>query len=355
MNSKLTCDRLAANIAMVFLMATGLCSGQEVEAESSSPDWLQWIARVIEHTNEESTDVDDGPYGDAQVKFRLFKPLGIEAHETFPLIVWLHGFGESGDDNTLHLRWLDLIFTDLEHPDQYRFYLCALQCPSTHPTWFGATESRQASKDPIAVNREIIDHLLETYSIDKTRIYLAGVSSGGAGCWEMAMRYPDFFAAVTPLASPGADRERIKLLRDVPVWAFHSQFDPGTDVILVRGTITELKQIGGKCALTETPGRLHDCWTAAFEEYDLVHWLLAQQRGNVGCPAPGTLSFTARKNLARRRAVELLAWWPQGLVLSVVGLLGIGVYRNFRKPRDSNIMGQTCFSRCNPSEVQQEP
>ena len=80
----------------------------------------------------------------------------------------------------------------------------------------------------LTVVAEILRKTIGDYSVDQDRVYLAGVSSGGNGCWEIAMRHPDLFAAVVPMGSGGGDLSRAANLVNIPIWAFHSLEDKST-------------------------------------------------------------------------------------------------------------------------------
>ena len=142
-------------------------------------------------------------------RYRLFVPRPLKPTEKYPLLVWLHGVGEAGSDNRLSLRYLDSMLDDSDHAQKYRLFILVVQCPQACPVWFhtaGAADSGAGGpNDMLTVTAEILRKTMREYPVDQDRIYLAGLSSGGNGCWEMAMRYPELFAAVVPMAS-GAGR-----------------------------------------------------------------------------------------------------------------------------------------------------
>lgn len=232
-------------------------------------------------------------YRDELFRYRLFVPSAATMRNRMPLIVWLHGKGEAGDENLGQLRWLEQ--TVFEHPwerRRYPFFLLAVQCPLDNAIWTSENNSSRRD-DMIEVAKAILDQTIRDYPIDSDRVYLAGISSGGSGCWELAARYPHYFAAVVPMASSGLASGRINNLLDVPVWAFHCKGDPGTPVQGVQSTTIALKAAGGNVHLTELDAASHDCWTPAFADYHLVDWLLTQQRHSAS-PPPGTLFVNGR-------------------------------------------------------------
>jgi predicted esterase len=233
-----------------------------------------------------------GGYRDELFRYRLFLPNMADQKKNWPLIVWLHGNCESQRDNIAHLRWLDqFVFRPPWHKGRYPFFLLAVQCPRDNFDW-----TRRASdiQDDMAnVAAAIVEQTLGDYPIDPDRVYLSGVSSGGSGCWEFALRHPELFAAVAPMGSDGGNNTRVDQLKDMPVWAFHCNRDTDTPVALVRATVRVLSEAGGKACLTEIDSAKHDCWTAAFNDYHLLDWLLSQRRGQPS-PPPGSVPFTTR-------------------------------------------------------------
>jgi predicted peptidase len=268
---------------------------------------------IAEPTVDEATDrhfatrsihQDVGGGSVKEIRYRLFTPaaIGSTGHSEgdWPLLVWLHGIGEAGNDNYSHIRWLKLLFRNEKERGPFPCFVVAYQCPYDRPTW---TDGPEAEK-PMNSARAIIDHLLAAYPIDPDRIYLSGVSSGGTGCWEMLLRYPDLFAAAAPLASSGTMSTDLSSIAHVPIWAFHTRNDPGTPVRAVRSTVARLKQVGGIAYLSETAGFTHDCWTSAFVDFRCIDWLLAQRRGNQG-PPPPLDNRAVRLRLARQSLAAL--------------------------------------------------
>ena len=248
----------------------------------------------------------------------------------YPLIVWLHGMRESGHDNQSNLRWLDqLIVTPPWERRRYPFFVLAVQCPEDDPSWFHTartTTSEQdvmrGSSDMVDVTFGILNRTIIEYPIDQGRIYLSGVSSGGSGCWEFAIRHPGLFAAVAPVGSGGTNNANLKSLVETPVWAFHSNNDPLTPVQGVRQTVHLLEHMGGTAHLTEIESNQHDCWSKAFNEFGLLDWLLAQSRHAWTVPPPGTppTSWQIQKALTGWK------WWQVLIQMTVTSVLtGCGI------------------------------
>jgi len=250
-----------------------------------------------------------GEVQDELIRYRLFIPEQGTPTERMPLIVWLHGRGEAGAGNLNQLRWLDhLIFADPWDRRDYPFFVLAVNCAPDNPLWTRTAEAQ--GFDMIDVVRAILDKTLQEYPIDRQRVYLSGVSSGGAGCWEFARRYPEYFAAVAPLASGGGTQNMEKLV-DIPIWAFHCSRDQPS-IEGARRTVEALKRAGGNVHLTEVDSASHDAWNPAFNDYHLLDWLLLQRRGELS-PPPGTVSLSTRLEILTKG----WKWWQ---VLVQIGI-----------------------------------
>lgn len=260
-------------------------------------------------------------------QYRLFVPAEVDPGEAYPLIVWLHGYGreEFEEVGYGHLRHTQHLFDAAGGVDHLKAFVLAVQCPRDQRGFFSRTAASSSSKmtesqstEPGEVTIQIVRQLLRERPIDPSRVCLVGISGGGSACWEMAMRYPDLFAGVAPLASGGGDTSRLERVVDVPFWAFHSEDDLDTPVAGVQQTVDALSVVGGTVHLTLVPGNDHDCWYFAFEDYDLFGWLMAQERGSAGARRPGTVPTP---------------WWQTALVASGVGVVMLAVGLEVRRQR----------------------
>lgn len=261
------------------------------------------------------TDVAD------KVRFRLFRPTVLNPARQYPLLVWLHGVSESGNDNVAHLRWLDLVVEPGTAPTA--MFILAVQCPQRAVGWNRDDPTLSIPADRITVTLEILYELQREFPIAVDRVYLSGVSSGGLGCWEMALREPNLFAAVAPLAGSGPLDDKLALIKDVPIWAFHNADDHRLSFDSVERAVRTLQRLGGSAELSKlnsVPGLdAHNCWTSAFKDYRLADWLLQQNLSKGDAPSPGAVPIAARWNMLKRDYIA--AYWP--LVWPRMLLLGI--------------------------------
>jgi predicted peptidase len=187
-----------------------------------------------------------------------------EVAEPWPVVLFLHGAGERGDD-------LDLV-TLHGPPKQARagqqlpFLMVAPQCPDGS-WWNWQTEALIA----------LLDEIQAGHPVDPDRIYLTGLSMGGIGVWELAARYPDRFAALVPICGIGGPWFASRLAR-TPIWAFHNEDDQAVPVSGTTQVVEAIRAAGGEARMTIKPTGGHDSWTAAYDDPQLYAWMLEQHR-----------------------------------------------------------------------------
>ncbi len=215
-----------------------------------------------------------------ELLYRLLKPAKRDADEAKrPLLLFLHGAGERGSDNKAQLKWGRQMM--LTAADRYGCFVVVPQCPGGRK-WAEVDWSRPTHKMPgepsesMRLVMEVLDAMQKQYPIDADRFYIMGLSMGGYGTWDTIQRYPKKFAAAVPICGGGdetaADRIRI------PVWAFHGVKDRAVPVSRSRNMIAAMKAAGRKPKYTEFPNGEHNVWTPAFENPELLPWLLSHRR-----------------------------------------------------------------------------
>jgi len=229
---------------------------------------------------------------DELFRYRLFEPVADTPEKKYPLVVWLAGHGDlelNGPTNLGQLKWMKTVINSSRRED-FPFFVLAMQCPKEKGIWYERS-SLGVVDDPLAVYWEILQKIIRDYPVDPDRISIIGISSGGSAAWEMAMRHPDAFAAIAPLASGGGDVSRAKLLVNMSIWAFHCKYDsPEGD----RRTVSAINHAGGTAWLTEDAKHSHNAWSAAILKHNLMTWLLAQDR---------TSDPTVPEPVARQRTI----------------------------------------------------
>lgn len=176
----------------------------------------------------------------------------------WPLMLFLHGSGERGGDlQKVRAHGPPKLAAAGQ---QLPFIIVSPQCPDGE-SWL-----------PVELN-DVLNEVMAQYRVDPSRIYLTGLSMGGGGTWNMAMEYPDRFAAAAPIAAWG-DVSDVARIQHLPVWAFHGTDDPAVPFEKGKAIVDALKAVGGDVKFTVYPGVGHDSWTASYNNPALYEWFL---------------------------------------------------------------------------------
>lgn len=241
---------------------------------------------------------DTSPYekkefikGTDTLLYRILYPLNYDAGKKYPLIMFLHGSGERGNNNEAQLVHGGKLFADSANRQKFPAFVIVPQCPITD---FWARLKREPGKNdslgkfrfdsnqPIGTSlslvSQLLDSLVATGTVSKKKVYLGGLSMGGMGTFELLWRKPDFFAAAFPICG-GGDPEKVAIYgKKLPIWLFHGDADkvvPASNSRLMRNT---LQAAGAKVKYTEYPGVGHNSWDNAFAEPELLPWLFKQKK-----------------------------------------------------------------------------
>jgi predicted peptidase len=199
-----------------------------------------------------------------RIRYLEALPAGYAANgqKRWPLVIFLHGSGERGDDLKKVAKHgpPKLVEAGREFP----FILLSLQCPAGQ--WW----------DTAALD-VWLDAVLRKYRVDTQRIYLTGLSMGGFGTWSWAQQKPERFAAIVPICG-GGDPAQAAKLKSLPVWAFHGAKDPTVALAKTEEMIAAIKAAGGEPKVTIYPEATHDSWTETYANDEVYAWMLAQKR-----------------------------------------------------------------------------
>jgi predicted peptidase len=203
-----------------------------------------------------------------QLRYLLFLPkrYGEDPDQKWPLILYLHGAGERGDElERVKTHGIPKILE--ERPD-FPFVCVSPQCPD-EGVWMVHNLALKG----------LLDSILSTYAIDPDRVYLTGNSMGGYGTWGLAMAYPGTFAAIAPICGGGMSKG-VGSLTEVPVWAFHGAEDPVVPLEQSQSMVDALRASGGNVKLTVYPGVGHDSWSQTYDNPELYEWFLQHRRAS---------------------------------------------------------------------------
>lgn len=267
-------------------------------------------------TTEGTTDGAAEGAAEATYRYRLVEPLveAVADGAKVPLVVFLHGAGERGDDNRAQLVHFAGGTASEEFQRKAPCFVLAMQCPKGE-TWAALDlrayrergEFPTQSDEPTRAMRAVmqaVDEVLATRPVDTARVYLTGLSMGGFGSFDLAARRPDLFAAVVPICG-GGDPKTADTVAGVPFFIVHGSDDPVVPVGLSRAMRDAIAEAAGVRAAAERekargtadaprpmPKRApnpmyrefdkvgHDSWTPAYRFGDdgVLDWMFAQRR-----------------------------------------------------------------------------
>lgn len=193
-----------------------------------------------------------------KMQFFLYTPK--QDQEKYPLVVFLHGGGQSGNEiDSVRTHGLPKLITEGR---DFPFYVFAPQNPYKNGLW----DDRLIDK--------MVDNLIDSLKIDTDRIYLTGLSRGGYGVWSMAINHPQKYAAMISVCAATIPMTYLNSRTALPVWFFHGKKD---NIVSVQQTIEaydKLKTLNPDVKITIYPEANHDSWTKAFENDEVYEWLL---------------------------------------------------------------------------------
>ncbi|MEZ5979661.1 MAG: prolyl oligopeptidase family serine peptidase [Planctomycetota bacterium] len=235
-----------------FLALAASCGSTRVAVPDAPPT-------RTEHTM--SREVDG-----RRLSYLLDVPTGEAPRRGRPLVLFLHGIGERGDD----LARVAVHGPPKLAPTMPELWGCVLvspQCPDD--TWW-PTETLVA----------LVEEVCDTCEVDRDRVYVTGLSMGGFGTWELLATHPDLFAAAAPICGGmREDRESaIVAAKDVPIRVFHGADDRLVPVEMSERLVERLRDAGADVELTVYEGVGHDAWTRTYSDPELWTWMFAQER-----------------------------------------------------------------------------
>ena len=214
-------------------------------------------------------------------KYRLFRPDGYEESTSkLPLIIYLHGLDQRGDDNLAQMNYAVYYF--MRYP-QYQAFAVYPQCP-VDAYWALSKRPNNFNPSKMELNPEhcymdyglcqLIADLENTYPIDSNRIYIVGHSMGGIGTLDMIASHPGLFAAALSFCGT-INPQRFTTDHEVPLMMLHNADDQVIPVEGSRQTYNRLRSLGSEVVYNEGESGGHICWANAVKNTDMLEWLFS--------------------------------------------------------------------------------
>lgn len=226
--------------------------------------------------------------GEDTLPCRILTPINFQIGKKYPLVVFLHGAGERGSDNIAQLNWGAGLFLDSLNRIKYPAIVVFPQCP-TNDKWSEYNKSPNADstgyqyktdapiKKSLNLVSAFIDTLLASGQIEKSRVYIGGLSMGGFGTYELLWRKPNVFAAAFPICGAMNPLRINDFRKNLPLWIFHGDKDQIIYVSNSRLIYSLAKKSNSFVRYSEYAGVGHDSWKNAFAEPELLPWLFSQR------------------------------------------------------------------------------
>jgi len=216
------------------------------------------------------------PASSGRMEYLVYLPQGYNAKgaKQWPLMLFLHGAGERGTN--IQRAAIHGPLSLVKRGTNFPFIVVAPLCP----------EGRYWQNEPLL---SLLDHVTKKYRVDESRVYLTGISMGGYGTWNLAVDYPERFAAIAPICGGGSlislvlakhyEKQRLADLREVGIWAFHGGKDDVVPPDESERMVAALQKLGVKeVKLTVYPNTAHNAWTESYNNPELYKWLLKHHR-----------------------------------------------------------------------------
>jgi len=222
--------------------------------------------------------------GGHQLPYRIAFPEDYNADDTteYPIILFLHGAGERGDDNEIQLTHVDVVFGSDDFRTNYPCFVLIPQCP-VGKKWVEVDWGLMSHTMPqtmsisLKLTMALLLRTMHQYNIDTNRVYVTGLSMGGYGTWDIIARFPKIFAAAIPICG-GGDENTAPQIANIPIWAFHGGRDRVVPVSRTQNMIDAILAQGGSPKYTEFPDLGHLSWNAAYTTDGLWEWLFSNSK-----------------------------------------------------------------------------
>lgn len=227
--------------------------------------------------------------GKDSIYYRILFPENFSADKKYPVLFFLHGSGERGNDNEKQLTHGGKLFLKPEIRKQFPAIIIFPQC-TEDSFWANVKfDKDEQGKRSISFQKRgkptksmkallgMIDNFLDKPYVNHNQVYIGGLSMGGMGTYELLRRKPKLFAAAIAICG-GDNVANVQKYKNVPLWIFHGEKDEVVPVGFSTMISDQLKVLGKDPKLTLYPDAHHNSWDAAFADPNLLPWLFSNQK-----------------------------------------------------------------------------
>jgi predicted peptidase len=221
--------------------------------------------------------------------YRILFPENYDKKKKYPLVLFLHGAGERGNDNEKQLTHGAKLFLTPENRKNFPCIVIFPQCP-TKSFWSSVKVDRtktplafefdydRPSNAPLLSVIDVVNKVMKEERVDKSRVYITGLSMGGMGTFEAVFKFPKLFAAAMPICGGGDTKHYDARVKKIPFWIFHGAVDAVVDVKNSREMVEKLKSLGVNVKYSEYPGVNHNSWDNAFADPEFLSWMFSKKK-----------------------------------------------------------------------------
>ncbi|AUP77907.1 carboxylesterase family protein [Flavivirga eckloniae] len=221
--------------------------------------------------------------------YRIMMPKDFDTSKQYPVMLFLHGAGERGSNNTSQLVHGSKLFASEDHTTNFPAIVIFPQCPKNS---FWASVKADRTSRPIKFEfpldaeptkpMQLVIKLMETIVsrpyVNKQQIYVGGLSMGGMGTFEMVYRKPEWFAAAFSICGAGNPKATKVYAKTTPFWIFHGANDDVVNPQLSLKMVEGILENGGKPNVSLYAKDNHNSWDSAFAESELLPWLFSNKK-----------------------------------------------------------------------------
>lgn len=260
---------------------------------------------------------------DGTLNYRIYVPDAYDGTQEYPVLLFMHGLGERGDDNTSQIAVNNGILKRLVgiEGEDYPCIIIAPQCPAgdtwCNPdnncvdtaeegvnVWNNYSLENTPVTNAAAMAYELVQSVIAEYGADADRVYGAGLSMGCFGVMHMAALHPELFAAVIGICG-GADPDTGSLFDNTSFWLFSGNADSTVAVENSRAVYQSYSNAGLDVTYTEYDGVGHYSWNNAFNEPKLLKWLFSKDRTKKYGDVNGDNSVNIKDLISLKKAIAL--------------------------------------------------
>lgn len=273
--------------------------------------------------------------------YRLYIPEDYDPTKQYPVIIFLHGVGERGNDNVAQFKHgIEQIF----HADSpvYQCIFIAPQCPAdlkwvNVPAWTNYSVEEVEESPALLAVLAILESVKASFHVDADRVYVTGLSMGGFGTWDLLVRHSELFAAGIPICG-GADPSQAERLANMPIYTFHGLKDNIVPCENTEEMVQALWDLGNtELVYIPYPEGTHGIWADAYETEGLFEWLLSHSRANRAMaeePKDTDLDDTLSEDTLQAKPRSIPKWLlPVCIGTAVAALLTVGILVYVKKKK----------------------